>query len=309
MAPTNSSARVVFCATDFSETAALALEQARGLISDGRGRLVLGHVVEPLPVDPYPMPTTVDTGEAALRELARTRLEAVASALRDEGVEVDTHLTSGVPGPQLVDAAEAAGATLLVIGTRGLTGLKHLLLGSTAEHVVRRASCPVLTIHPDDRGAVDRPSRVVLPTDLSDDAAVAFDALVATLDEDARPRVDLVFADETPPYLDMLSHENLARQGRPDQRREEIEAALAPLARRIEGAGFPVSLDVLDGSPVAAVAEHARERGADLIVMSTHGRSALMNVLLGRTAQRIVQHAPCPVLSVCPRRWKRAASD
>ena len=65
-------------------------------------------------------------------------------------------------------------------------------------------------------------------------------------------------------------------------------------------AGFDVETRVVDGNPVQLMTSIAKEEAVDLILMSTHGRGALLNTLLGRTAQRIVQHAPCPVLSVRP---------
>jgi len=191
---------------------------------------------------------------------------------------------------------------LLIIGTRGLTGFKHLVLGSTAEYVVRRAPCPVLTIHPEDRKMIDDARVVLLPTDLSVDADAAVDAFLELFSFKHVPRVELVFADATPPYLEAMSHERLSRYHQPDARREDIEAQLAPLVSRLTDSGFDVTTHVLDGGPVEAITELAEKSGADLIALSTHGRSAILNALLGRTAQRIVHHAPCPVLSVCPSR-------
>ena len=69
-----------------------------------------------------------------------------AEDLRGKGIEVETLAREGYPATVIEEEAERQNADLIVIGTRGLSGLKHLLLGSIAERVVQRAPCPVLTV-------------------------------------------------------------------------------------------------------------------------------------------------------------------
>lgn len=294
--------RTIFCATDFSDTSALAVRHATALARRHGADLVLAHVIEPLPVDPYPLPMALPEGEAELRERAVAKLSELAASLRDGGLAVDVEHAVGPPGPRLVELIEKTAPQLVVIGTRGQTGLQHLLLGSTAEHVVRRAPAPVLTIHPDDERMLDHARRVVVPTDLSEDAAVAIETFARLFSPEDAPKIELAFADSTPPYLDAMSHEGLAKDGLPDARRDELVKHLEPMLARLRDDGFEVVLQILDGGPVEAITRLADVAGADMIVMSTHGHSAIVNFLLGRTAQRVVQRAPCPVLTVCPKR-------
>jgi nucleotide-binding universal stress UspA family protein len=233
-----------------------------------------------------------------LREFASARLEELAETVRKSGLTVSTSIQNGPPGPQLVEMAERANADLVVIGTRGLTGFEHLVLGSTAEYVVRRSRCPVLTVHPGDDSPKDPVELVLVPTDLGSGAGDAVDAFAKVFEGADRPRVLLAFADPTPPYLEPFKHETLEKWGQPDVRKEDIEEKLAPTVAKFESAGFEVETEILDGGPVQAITELAKERDVDMILMSTHGRSVLANVLVGRTAQRIVQHAPCLVLTV-----------
>jgi len=246
-------------------------------------------------------------GGQELREFATAELDKRAEALRKTGLTVETRLGEGPPGPVLIELAEMVHADVIVIGTRGLTGFEHLLFGSTAEHVVRRSRCPVLTVHPKDGEPREPVETVIVPTDLSGDAAQAVEAFAQVFEGVDRPRVVLAFADPTPPYLDPFKHENLEKWHQPDLIREEIDEQMNPLAIKLRDRGFEVEEEVLDGGPVEAIVELASERHADMIVMSTHGRSAIVNLLLGRTAQRIVQHAPCPVLTVRPS--SRSAPD
>ena len=289
----------LFCATDFSDTAELALRQAVRFARRHGARLVLAHVIEGRPASPIPLVASAEEA-VPIRDLVLARLEEASAPLRAEGVRVDLRVEMGAPGPELVAAAEAEAADLVVIGTRGLTGLAHLVTGSTAEHVVRRCPRPVLTVHPGDAVIGERIETVLVPTDLSGNATAAADAFLALFAGVEQPRILFVYADETPPYFEPFKHETLARVHARDEIREAIEARMQPTVEALTDAGFAVETRVLDGNPVEVVTAQAAQEHVDLILMSTHGRGAVLNTLFGRTAQRIVQHAPCPVLSIRP---------
>ncbi len=291
----------ILCATDFSETADLAIRHACSLAHRHHARLVLGHVVEPLPADPYPMPLALPENHANVQQFAFERLVDLADETGKSGIQIDTRLDMGPPGPRLIEMATAEGADLITVGTRGSTGFKHLVFGSTAEYIVGRATCPVLTVHPSDREPIDSLHEVILQTDLSSNAEAAAEMLLALYPGTDRPRVELTYADSTPPYLEAVQHERLERWRQPDARRAALEERLEPTVQRLRAHGCETEIRILDGGVVEAITGLAEERGSDLIVLSTQGRSAIMNALLGRTAERIVQHAGCPVLTVRPR--------
>lgn len=293
----------ILCAYDFSETAKVALEQALWFAREHGARLVLAHIVEPIPLGPYPL-LIAPENDLAIRDIARKRIEELAASLQADELDLAIRVEVGEPGPKIIDVANSLEVDLVVVGTRGLTGLKHLVMGSTAEYVVRRCARPVLTVHPSDRVLVKSMDTVVLPTDLSDDADFAIDAFLEIFSQSERPHVILAYADRTPPYMDPFRHEELLRLRKRDVVKEEIERKMQPVLARLRAADFEVETAVLDGDPVTVITDLARNRNADLILMSTHGRSALLNALLGRTAQRIVHHAPCPVLTVRPERRK-----
>jgi nucleotide-binding universal stress UspA family protein len=87
---------------------------------------------------------------AEMRESAARRVDQEVKKLSGAGVQVSGVITEGVPTQAIVEAAERIGADLIVMGTRGLTGLKHVVLGSVAERTIRHAPCPVLTVHDGD---------------------------------------------------------------------------------------------------------------------------------------------------------------
>lgn len=295
---TSSRIEVIFCAVDFSDTAALALTYATRLARRHDAAMVLGHVVESLPLVPYPTLELPPDGGLELRRWASEKLDKEAESLRKAGLNVSVSIDDGRPGLKMIEMAESANASVIVIGTRGLSGIEHLILGSTAEYILRRSPIPVLTVHPSDAPPRDTVDTVIVPTDLSPDFAEAATFFAQFADLDPRPRAFLVFADATPPYFQPFRHEILAQWNQPDDRKEEIEGKMEPMLEKLRTAGFEVETAVLDGDAVQVVTQFAADQNADMILMSTHGRSALTNVLSGKTAQRIVQHAPCPVLTI-----------
>jgi len=140
--------RSILCPTDFSEHSDAALLRAEDLAERLAAELVLLHVVEPLlmPVE-YGLPSSVavDYGDAATAR-AREHLEAAAHALRGRGLHVRTLVKSGLASEQIAEVVRSEPIDLVVLATHGYTGIKHALLGSTAERVVRTCPCAVLTV-------------------------------------------------------------------------------------------------------------------------------------------------------------------
>jgi len=126
--------------TDFSENSRAALMLAIDLINGRKGKsLTLLHVVE-ASVPPC------DEEEGVLDpETLKTRIEMVAAS-RDHDVDIESMVVHGDPDTKIVEVANDRNMDLIVMGTHGRTGLAHLVVGSTAEAVLRHASCPVLTI-------------------------------------------------------------------------------------------------------------------------------------------------------------------
>ncbi len=136
--------------TDFSEDAAKALEIAVDLANRFGSRIVLLHAYAiELPFSSPAMGGGLilpDGFYVELRDHATLQVERLAKQASREGVEVEGLAVESSAWMAIVDEAERLPADLIVMGTRGLTGLQHLALGSVAERVVRKASCPVLTV-------------------------------------------------------------------------------------------------------------------------------------------------------------------
>jgi nucleotide-binding universal stress UspA family protein len=132
---------------DFSVESKRALRCAAELAAPLAASLTLVHVVEPVI---YPLecsnPLASDGYDRKRAAEARTRLNALCRRTLGTSRAVETVIRTGLAFFEITEAAKALGADLIVIGTHGYTGLKHALLGSTAEKVVRHAPCPVLVV-------------------------------------------------------------------------------------------------------------------------------------------------------------------
>jgi nucleotide-binding universal stress UspA family protein len=130
---------------DFSDDAQAALDTAVELARRLGAQLHLLHAYQQ-PVDvlsPYGVSVPANLGPE-LRAAALARLRQIAEPFAELRTEVLA--VEGPPASVIAEQAEALGADLVVMGTHGRTGLRHLLLGSVAERTVRSAPCPVLTV-------------------------------------------------------------------------------------------------------------------------------------------------------------------
>jgi nucleotide-binding universal stress UspA family protein len=134
--------------TDFSSAADQALERAAQLARLTGAELHLLHA--------YELPTMIGAVDVPLalpqeffdriREAAQIQLEERVRKLTTGGLTALGHLTQDTPSRAILDSAAKVGSDLIVMGTHGRTGMKHVLLGSVAERTVRLASCPVMTV-------------------------------------------------------------------------------------------------------------------------------------------------------------------
>jgi universal stress protein A len=129
--------------TDFSDPAQGSFQLACALASDMKARLIAFHVVPPIAayVDDlieYASPEQELKAWERLRRLQQLAEEGY-------GLDIDIDLSEGEPAAEILKVARDRHCDLIVMGTHGRTGLRHLLMGSIAEKVVRKAGCPVLT--------------------------------------------------------------------------------------------------------------------------------------------------------------------
>jgi nucleotide-binding universal stress UspA family protein len=213
------------------------------------------------------------------------------------GVSVETHVEIGTPRKAILTFADEYGADLIGMGTHGRSGVRRLVAGSVAEHVVRHADVPVLTARASDHATRTDYERILVPTDGSTCAdvavepavtlAAAYDATVHALyvvDVEA-----VTTGSDTAAMTDIVDHyESVGEQ------------ATGKIARAAEEAGVDVVTAIEEGTTVDTLLSYTDDHDVDLVTMGTHGRGGLQRVILGSTTERTIRQSPVPVLSVRP---------
>jgi nucleotide-binding universal stress UspA family protein len=253
-----------------------------------------------------------------LMKQATSALVTLKARAVDRGISVHTRIATGIPSEEVLSVATGEDPDLIVVGTRGKTGLAHVLLGSTAERIIRGAPCPVLAVRGEGqgRGLVEQDrrdpadlDRILVPVDFSDCSldALEYAALVA---QRSKASLKLLHVLEPISYgLDFtLPHR---------AKRESIKAGhtkrLSDLASALATAGVPSEFLILGGLPTDSILDAARTQPADLIVMGTHGRRGLSHALFGSIAESVLRKSSCPVLTArspkYPPGHRRVVSD
>ena len=282
---------------DFSTHSDAALKRAVDLAKASKARIHLLHAYA-WPVNgvmPYDMVMPSGVWDA-IREGTLEKLEEIRNGLVQQGVAAETEASSLLPVEAITATAARLPADLIVLGTRGLTGVKHIVLGSVAERTVRVAPCPVLAVKEGDPGGPLK--RVVVATDFSKPGDHARDVGVS-LAKELGAEVHLVHAFDIPlalvtPY-EVAVPDGLIREAR-EAARKKLDRALDEV--RAKGVKATGHLAEVPAAP--AIADLAKELKADLVVIGTHGRTGLRHVLLGSVAERTLRLAPCAVLAVKP---------
>ncbi|MBJ6723212.1 universal stress protein [Geomesophilobacter sediminis] len=140
-------ARILF-ATDFSESSEHAFSYALSLARQFESHLTILHVInEPVDLRGFYVPhVSFENLEKEIHEGAEKMLTKFCATHLGDFKNYETLIVTGIPYEEILKRAELEKASLIVLGTQGRSGIDHLLFGSTAERVVRKAACPVVTV-------------------------------------------------------------------------------------------------------------------------------------------------------------------
>jgi nucleotide-binding universal stress UspA family protein len=284
-------------ATDFSRCAGRAEDYACALAASWGADLTVITVVEFQP--------GLDR-EYAVNQLYLTdRLYAATAALaafKDKlhrrGIHTTTRVGTGLPSEEVIAAAEAEDADLVILGTRGKSGLAHVLLGSTAERVIRMAPCPVLAVPmPKAEYTIGQGvtlDRILVPTDLSDCSAEAVHYARVVAGQ-TKGSIELLHIMEPSSYGIDFAIESSAER---EQKRRATTESLEALSSDWTAAGIDVKVSLRGGTPADAILEVAARSSSDLIIMGTHGRRGLSHMWAGSVTEAVLRRGTMPVLAV-----------
>lgn len=292
---------------DFSRRSLKALKYALPFAARFGSTLHLAHAFE----YEYPMsilaamPRGIPESEVARR--ARRRLQAAAKKHAIALAPENCHAVKGRASDAVCELARRLQTDLIVATTHGYTGLRHVLLGSTAERMVQHSPCGVLIVRDHERdfvgeagqaansGDTIRLKKILVPLDFSACSMVGLESAVQFATTWGAQLV----------AFNCVPWQTFATYGQYGGRDSTILAQCAQQGSRdlmsqvvssLKSRGIFVQGVVALGAPAQNICDYARANDVDLIVTSTHGSSGLVHLLLGSTAEHVVRYAHCPVL-------------
>jgi universal stress protein E len=287
--------RAVLVASDLSETATVVVRAAGALAALAEAELHAVHAVEPGGRD----------GESSIRELedARAALRAQLRGALPPSIEsASVHVVPGRAHEVILRRAAEVAADLLVIGPHDGRQESGAPLGTTADRLVRTSDLPCLVL----REPLSLPlRRILVPSDLSEAAEGALDVAFIW---GAALRMPAASGEET--RLDVIHSLAAVSEQSAVDLDAEAERGLREQVAAVEartgcGGLMKVATAVIHSAGAAdAILRFARENQPDLLVLGTHGQSALVRALVGSVSSAVARRAERPVLLVPPGYWK-----
>jgi nucleotide-binding universal stress UspA family protein len=280
--------------TDGSEYSEGAVREAIKLAKRCSSKLTVVTVIETNPQFEALAPQVVEKSEKE----ARKYLEAVQERARKEGIDCNLVVLRGEDSYKyIVDEAAKNKSSMIVMGKRGRTGIKRLMMGSVTARVIGHSPCSVLVVPHEARVEF---KNIVLAVDGSRYSAAASSEAIGTAKRNKSTLIVVaVVLSESVPPMD-IAFSQTQRDLLTEKELSEAEKNVKVVKEAAQKEGVDVQGLILGGTPYEAIVHIAKEKNADLIVLGSHGKTGLEKLLMGSVAERVVVLSPCAVLVVKP---------
>ena len=277
----------ILLATDMSARCDRATSRALQLARQWNARLVVATVLPPAPASQSLLPGFTAPGPAQLEQ--RLHRDIAADA---EGVTLSLRVGEGHVGRTLLQLADEEGCGLIVTGISSDPAFELPLLGSNVLWLTRHCPLPLLVVHQRVHGAY---RKLALATDFSDSSAHAANHALALFGQPQQ--LALVHALETPGSVLLAADRDAVQAAAHEQARAQARAFIAGL-QPLPPEHLQLLIEADD--PARLLRRHAAD--AELVVVATHGRGALFELLIGSVARRLVATLETDTLLVRDRR-------
>lgn len=228
------------------------------------------------------------------------KMAALVDEARSAGIDANELRTAGKAWQELLREAVTSNYDLIIVGSHQQHAMGRLLLGNTGRRLVRKSPCPVWVTSPAEDGRV---RRILVPTDFTDTADQAI-KLAHTLAERLEADLHVLHAIEfhfEPQMRDLVISLNDV-----DEYRSRLHADAARELNNVVsrcGVDHAIALDhrhIAEGPADVMIHDSVKELGVDLVVMNTLGRTGLKGLLVGNTAEKVLNHLTCSILAIKP---------
>jgi nucleotide-binding universal stress UspA family protein len=279
---------------DGSELAEIALPYAEGLAARLGSELTLIHICDSDKAEDY------HTHDAYLQKIADT----VRQRLGAEGIKVEPAHLVGHAAEQIVDYADSEDTGLIVMATHGHSGIRRWVLGDVAAKVVRATNRPVALIRAEGARSDVRETGVMRKALVPLDGSKESEAIIPHMEELASMlKSELVLLHVMAPtyFVYSIPGETVQMPFTPedmDRFKEKAEHYLETVIAALKNKGINARAEVAIGSAADEIIRLADEIQADIVAMSTHGRSGISRWAFGSTADKVLHAGNKPVLLV-----------
>jgi nucleotide-binding universal stress UspA family protein len=278
--------RKILVAVDGSESSRNALLQAFRLAVDEKCWITVTSVVPPLTGDLDL--TGVKDIHGALAKPCEEALREAERLAQEEGVLIKTVCEEGETYERIVDLADGSNADVIVMGRRGLTKVARAMIGSVTARVIGHTQRDVLVV---PGGTTLGWKKILVATDGSKYSVIAINKAI---DFAAAYGGSLVAVSVVDVPTEFYAE---APQAVDDMVRKAKEY-IAAVRKQAEAAGVKAETYVGEAEAFEAIVKLARDREVDMVVVGSHGRTGLRRLLMGSVTEKVIGHAPCPVLVV-----------
>lgn len=229
----------------------------------------------------------VNNVESVMREPCTTALAKAQELAHKAAVSLKPVCIVGTPHQAIVDLAETENSDLIVMGAKGSGFLERVLLGSVTRRVIGHTTRDVLVV---PLHASLGWGKLLLATDGSP-SSLAATARALELAQAHKAELQVLSVPE-PASPALVVPEIL------EETLKKAEDTVNQVKVEAEALGLRVQAMVREGAPYKAITDQARKEQGDLIIMGSHGRTGLARLLMGSVTERVIGHAPCPVMVV-----------
>lgn len=316
----------IMCAVDFSDFTDESLSYGIALCKEFHSKLFLVHIVTDVN-------TSLEYSEIAI-DKAMLQKEKISNAqknlgdlIQDVTIDHEIIISKGDPADEIGQLALKEKIDMVITASHGKSGIKRLLIGSVTEKLMKSLHCPLLvlcnqeqyfkTLNDDEKTL----KKVLVGCDFSPDSKLAFEYGLS-LAQEFQAELFLTHVIKPTEYIEMKSTEYLnavpvdydlwrtkdyieMQKKVTEENREKINQLRIRLEKQLY---FMLPEDckiwctphitLLDGEPYKEMIKYAKEQEVDLIILGIRGHTLWEKLMVGSTTDRVIRHAPCPVLAV-----------
>jgi nucleotide-binding universal stress UspA family protein len=280
--------RKILVAIDGSESSRHVLRESFKLVPDEKRWVTVVSVVPHYEGDLGATWISNVNVQDAVKKPCKVALSEAEDIAKKEGVSVKTVCEEGETYERIVDLADAENSDMIVMGRRGMSGLERTLVGSTTARVIGHSQRDVLVV---PEGTSIGWKSILFATDGSQYSEAATNKAI-DIAKSYGSELNVVSVVD-------VTDEFIARApGALDDLVKKAKSIVEDVKNKAISEGIKAEGIVKEGDAYKSIVDIAEKQKADAIIMGSHGRTGLKRLLMGSVTERVIGHAPCPILVV-----------